>query len=92
MLFMMIAIASEGNPHAFIAMSAVQATNNIFLSPPIFYDAELDSNGNPTTEAQMMRRNLNKDVAASATNMFRISDGAYGRSGTSARSISLMLF
>lgn len=63
-----IAVASEGNPHAFVAMSALQATNNIFLSQPMFYDAELDSDGNPTTEAQMLRRNLKKDVAASATN------------------------
>ena len=63
-----IAIASEGNPHAFFAMSAVQVTNNVFLSKPTFYDAELDPDGNPTTQAQTLRRNLNKDVAASATN------------------------
>ncbi|PYG32498.1 hypothetical protein [Pelagimonas varians] len=62
------AIASKGSPHVFIAIAGVQATNNVLLSKPTYYDAELGPDGKPTTDAQALRRKLGEETAKSAAN------------------------
>lgn len=44
-----LAVSSRGNPYVFVGLAATQASFNVFVSPPSFYEAKLSPTGDVTT-------------------------------------------